>query len=164
MAKSWLGKTYSFFFGRDDDEEGFAEELEEPDPYSSSQPLVPRQEPQPTPDFRPNPSSSRPRRDLEPVLELHGPPAKPTVEIHYPQAYDDAKKYGDLFKEGKMVTVDLESGDKRLRQQIVDFLSGVAYGLGGTVQKVNPFVFIFAPHNFLVVANNPPLEEGEEED
>ena len=84
------------------------------------------------------------------------------MEIHYPQSYEDAKRYGDLFKEGKLVTVDLETSDELLRQQIVDFLSGVAYGLGGRTQKVNHHVFIFAPHNFEVLASESPHPEEDE--
>jgi|YNPNPStandDraft_1061719.scaffolds.fasta_scaffold08439_3 cell division inhibitor SepF len=161
MAKGWLGKTYEFFFGGDDEEDLMEEPTEEPQRQPISRPAPGRWQGESLREPRPEPP--RLRRNREMVLSLHGPPEKPTVEVHYPRSYEDAKRYGELFKEGKMVTVDLGSCDKRLRQQIIDFLSGVAFGLEGTAQKVNHTVFLFAPRSFVVIGDIPPISEDEVE-
>jgi cell division inhibitor SepF len=162
MAKGWFGKTYDFFFGGDHEEARAVEEPEERRRQPTRRPETSRYDREPVRDLRPDPPVSRLRREGEPVLELHGPPPKPTVEIHYPQSHDDIKKCGELFKEGKLVLVDLENTPKQLRRDVVQFLSGVAFGLGGNPQKVNQTVFLFAPHIFEVGGDDLPSLEDEE--
>lgn len=159
MAKSWFEKAYDFFFGSDN-EEDLMEEPEEPQRQPIHSPEPSRWDRGPGRELRPEPIS-RGRRGIQPVLSLHQQTEKPTVEVHYPQSYEDARRYGDLFKEGKMVAIDLGSCDKRVRQQIIDFLSGVAFGLEGTAQKVNHNVFLFAPRSFMVIGDIPPISDND---
>lgn len=156
MAKGWLGKTYEFFFGGYDEDLG-EEEMEQPQRQPISRPGMGRWQEEPVRERQPEPL--RLRRNRETILSLHGPPEQPTVEVHYPRSYEDARRYGELFKEGKMITIDLGSCDKRLRQQVIDFLSGVAFGLEGTAHKVNHNVFLFAPRNFVVIGDIPPISD-----
>jgi len=84
------------------------------------------------------------------VVELHPEQPRPEVQIRYPRSYEDTEQLADLFKAGYLVIVDLEHTEESVRQSIIDFLSGVAYGLDGHAYRVNPLVFAFAPRHFEV--------------
>jgi len=62
-----------------------------------------------------------------------------------PGSLDEASLIADKIKEHVPVALNLEELDDALARRIVDFLSGVTYGLDGSMKKVGRAVFLCAP-------------------
>ena len=63
------------------------------------------------------------------------------------QNFDDAKDIADHLKNKKPVVINLEKLEKDVARRVVDFLSGVVYGVDGNIQKVASGIFLLAPYN-----------------
>ena len=60
--------------------------------------------------------------------------------------------------ENRAVLLNLENTNKETAKRLIDFLSGVAYALGGDVQKVADNTFAVTPNN-VAVSNEAVGEE-----
>jgi cell division inhibitor SepF len=78
--------------------------------------------------------------------------AKPHVVT--PQAFNDAQEVGDWFKKRQPVIVNLQGLDRDLARRLLDFASGVAYGLGGSVERVASHVYLLTPADVEVSADD----------
>ncbi|MGB9749941.1 MAG: cell division protein SepF [Caldisericia bacterium] len=67
------------------------------------------------------------------------------VVVIEPKAYDEAQEIIDNLKEGRPVVINFEETDRELARRIIDFLSGGAYALDGTTEKISNYVFLFVP-------------------
>jgi cell division inhibitor SepF len=56
------------------------------------------------------------------------------------------KEIADSFREGYPVIINLEDCEPGMSRRIIDFASGLCYGLGGTVEKVGTGVFLLKQH------------------
>jgi cell division inhibitor SepF len=56
-----------------------------------------------------------------------------------------AKEIGDRFKAQSPVIMNLAHVDKQVAKRLLDFASGLAYGLSGRMQKVGEGVFLLVP-------------------
>jgi cell division inhibitor SepF len=74
-------------------------------------------------------------------------PTAPSARFHlvHPTTFNDAQEIGDKFREGFSVLMNLQTTDAELSRRLVDFASGLAYGLGGSMQPVAERVFIVTP-------------------
>lgn len=57
------------------------------------------------------------------------------------------------LKTGEQQIVNLEQTDQRVAERSIDFLSGVAFALDGSVHKVGERVYLFAPANVVVAVD-----------
>ncbi|HTV10292.1 MAG TPA: cell division protein SepF [Acidimicrobiales bacterium] len=73
------------------------------------------------------------------------PPAK--VHVASPTEFADAQEIADRFRNGQPVIVNLGNAYRELAHRMIDFCSGVAYALGGTMDKVADKVFLMTPTN-----------------
>ena len=71
-----------------------------------------------------------------------------------PQGFDDCSGLVDSLKNRKPIIVNLEKLEPDLARKIFDFLGGATYALNGNVQKVANNIFIFAPENVAIAAEN----------
>lgn len=78
---------------------------------------------------------------------------KQEVVLFHPTNYNDSSKAADDLMNRKAVIVNLENVDKALARRVVDFLSGCAYALKGTVKKVAQSTYLFCPYNMGVVGD-----------
>jgi len=76
--------------------------------------------------------------------------AKPFVLA--PGQFADAQQIGDRFKASQPVIVNLQGVDRELSRRMIDFCSGLTYGLGGAMDKVADHVFLLTPSNVEVSA------------
>lgn len=94
--------------------------------------------------------------DAEPRREavVHAMPSAPSPKVHLvqPSAFNDAQEIGDKFREGFSVLMNLQSADADLARRLVDFASGLAYGLSGSMQPVAERVFLITPAGVQVSA------------
>lgn len=80
----------------------------------------------------------------------------PQVKIHTvePRSYSEAQSIADKFKAGQPVIMNLTMTDADLAKRLIDFASGLTYGLDGGVQKVSERVFMLTPRNVDVSATD----------
>ncbi len=107
------------------------------------------------PAVRPQPSggggdpAERPRtavvRPLQPVSS-----AKPHVVA--PTSFNHAQEVADKLKVNQPVIVNLQNVDRDLSRRIIDFASGLCYGIGGQMERVANQVFLLTPTNVEVSA------------
>lgn len=82
-------------------------------------------------------------------------PVKPIV-IN-PRSYDDAQEIGEQFKNRQPVIVNLEDMDGDLRRRLVDFVSGLCFGLDGKVERVTHGVYLLTPSDVKVAMDDSAL-------
>lgn len=83
-------------------------------------------------------------RNTPTVRPLSSSAAQP-VEVR-PTRYDQAKEVADLFKGGQSVLLNIGSADSEIARRLLDFTSGLIYGMQGTMEKVSPGVFLIKPY------------------
>lgn len=78
-------------------------------------------------------------------------PIQPTqtrkVHIVNPGNFNDAQEVGDRLKATQPVILNLQGVDRDLSRRLIDFASGVTYALGGGMERVAESVFLLAPTN-----------------
>jgi cell division inhibitor SepF len=81
-------------------------------------------------------------------------PTPPTARFHLvqPSAFNDAQELGDKFRDGFSVIMNLQGTSSELAQRLIDFASGLAYGLGGSMKPVADKVFLITPEGVQVSA------------
>ena len=83
---------------------------------------------------------------------------KPSVVLFRPTNFNEATKAADDLREKKAVIVNLENVDKAISRRVIDFLSGCAYALDGTVNKIALATYLFCPHNMEVMGDLESLQ------
>ncbi|HUQ39922.1 MAG TPA: cell division protein SepF [Acidimicrobiales bacterium] len=63
------------------------------------------------------------------------------------QFNNDAQEVGERLKGGQPVIVNVQSVDRDLRRRLVDFCSGLTFGLGGKMKQVADAVYLLTPSN-----------------
>ena len=69
------------------------------------------------------------------------------VHVVEPQGFNDAQEVGDRLKNGQPVILNLQGVDRDLQRRLIDFSSGLAYALSGTMSKAADNVFLLTPSN-----------------
>ncbi|WP_419917563.1 cell division protein SepF [Candidatus Poriferisocius sp.] len=69
-----------------------------------------------------------------------------------PMSFDDAKDVGDCFRGGQAVIVNLQHGSREVARRLIDFSSGLCYGLDGRMERVSEHVYLLTPSNVEVSA------------
>lgn len=77
------------------------------------------------------------------------------VRVHTitPSEFSDCQEIGERFRGGQPVIVNLGDVDRELTRRIVDFASGLVYGLNGTMKKAGEKVYLLTPTNVEVSAD-----------
>jgi cell division inhibitor SepF len=76
--------------------------------------------------------------------------AKPHVMS--PTSFNEAQEVADKYKANTPVIVNLQAVDRDLSRRMIDFASGLCYGLGGSMEKVANQVYLLTPSNVEVPA------------
>ena len=85
----------------------------------------------------------KPRTVVRPVPAVAS--AKPFVVA--PSSFNQAQDVADRFKGSQPVIVNLQGVDRDLSRRLIDFSSGLCYGLGGQMEKVAHQVYLLTPSN-----------------
>ena len=103
----------------------------------------------------PSPTSRRAQRELERPAVLQ-PVSSSQVRMHMiePKSFNDAEQIGQKFKSDIPVIINLQQADSELSKRLIDFASGLTYGLDGGIQRVADKVFMLTPHNVEVSAED----------
>jgi cell division inhibitor SepF len=85
------------------------------------------------------------------VRTIVRPTAKPQVIA--PRSYrEGAPAVGDRFKDKQPVIMNVQGVERDVIRRLVDFASGLCYGLGGQMEKVATDVFLLTPADVEVSA------------
>ena len=79
-----------------------------------------------------------------------------------PKAYSEAQDITDDLKNKRAVVVNLQRLGYQEGRQIVDFLSGAVYALGGDIQKIGSSIFLCTPDNVEISGNISELVQDQE--
>lgn len=74
-------------------------------------------------------------------------PQAAKVHVVVPVGFNDAQEIGDKLKANQPVIVNLQGIDRDLSRRLIDFSSGLTYGLGGSMERVAEQVFLLTPSN-----------------
>jgi cell division inhibitor SepF len=64
-----------------------------------------------------------------------------------PTSFNDAQDVADRFKVNVPVILNLQGVDRDLSRRIIDFASGLCYGLGGQMERVANQVYLLTPND-----------------
>jgi len=71
--------------------------------------------------------------------------AKPHVIA--PTSFNDAQMVADRLKSEQPVIMNLQDVDRDLRRRLIDFASGLSYGLAGRMDRIADGVYLLSPAN-----------------
>jgi cell division inhibitor SepF len=71
-----------------------------------------------------------------------------------PKRFNEAREIADRFKDGIPVIMNLQSTDDTIARRLVDFSSGLVYGLDGKIEMVANRVYLLTPANMEVSAED----------
>ena len=74
-------------------------------------------------------------------------PGSARVHIVEPHGFNDAQQIGDPLKVGQPVILNLQGVPGDLQRRLIDFSSGLAYAVGGSMSRVADQVFLLTPTN-----------------
>jgi cell division inhibitor SepF len=96
--------------------------------------------------------------DSEGVVRTISSTTRPAVvatgAIHKsePKRFNEAREVADHFKEGTAVIMNLQSTEDAIARRLVDFASGLVYGLDGKIELVANRVYLLTPADVEVSA------------
>ena len=76
--------------------------------------------------------------------------ANTNIVLFEPRNFDEAEEIGHHIKNKRACCVNLHRMPSEYRQRIIDFLSGVVYGVDGSIKKVGENVILCSPKNLQV--------------
>ena len=79
------------------------------------------------------------------VIPMNNGLSSARMVITQPTCYEDVEELGAYLKNKKSIIVNLENVGKEDARRIVDFLSGSAFMIDGTIQKVSNLIYLIAP-------------------
>lgn len=89
------------------------------------------------------------------------PVAGQSIHKSEPKRFNDAREISDKFKQFIPVIMNLQATDDTAARRLVDFASGLVYGLDGTIETVANRVYLLTPANMQVSAEERErLKEG----
>jgi cell division inhibitor SepF len=142
MAGVWK-KTLNYLGLVEEDEE-FVEEL-------------PEAEPAPVRRMRPQ-AVREVSAEAEGVVRTMPPPrpAPGASMIHKsePKRFNEAREVADRFKDGTAVIMNLQSTEDTIARRLVDFASGLVYGLDGKIEMIANRVYLLSPADVEVSAED----------
>jgi cell division inhibitor SepF len=133
-------KLKTFFFLDDDYDDNNQDE------YEKVEPIKPQKQP------------TKPQN----VVSLQSVQKGAKVILVEPRVYAEAQDITDHLKSRRAVVVNLQRIDHDEGRQIVDFLSGAVYALGGDIQKIGSSIFLCTPDNVEISGNISELVKEQE--
>lgn len=90
-----------------------------------------------------NAPSPAPEPEQRSVVRPLPTSAKPHVVS--PSGFNDVQQVADKFKLDQPVIINLQNVDRDLSRRLIDFASGLCYGLEGDMERVADQVFLLTP-------------------
>lgn len=87
---------------------------------------------------------------VQPVPATVG--TKPQLVV--PRTFDDAEDFGDRLRSGVPILLNLKELDKAMARRILDFCSGLCYGLRAKMDRAGSGVFLLIPADIQLSADD----------
>jgi cell division inhibitor SepF len=84
-------------------------------------------------------------RAVSPTVRTVTPVQSNKVHMSAPTSFADAQEIGERFRSGQLVLMNVRETERDLIKRLVDFSSGLIYGLNGDIKKVADRVFLLTP-------------------
>lgn len=139
MSSVWK-KTLNYLGLVEDDEE-FVEELPDVEPAP-----VRRMRPQPVREV------SSEAEGVVRTISAPRPAASSAIHKSEPKRFNEAREVADRFKAGTAVIMNLQGTEDSTARRLVDFASGLVYGLDGKIELVANRVYLLTPADVEVSA------------
>lgn len=99
------------------------------------------------------------RASEPPMGSVQAVPAVPgsKPQLVAPRSFNDAQEVADRFRGGAPVILNLQETDAELGRRLIDFCSGLTYGLRGQMQRVGDRVFLVTPADVQLSADDHRL-------
>jgi cell division inhibitor SepF len=120
----------------------------DPPPNVPAGPINPDEEPRraAVSAVRPIPADEVPEAVRRPSVVRPIPaPATAKPVVLKPTSFNDAQEVADTFKKKQPVIINLQHADRDLTRRLIDFASGLCYGVGGDMNKVAQQVYLITP-------------------
>lgn len=88
-----------------------------------------------------DPDEQQPVGSVRPVAAAMT--TKPQLIV--PKSFNDAQQVADAYRDTKPVIVNLQGAERDLARRLIDFSSGLCYGLGGSMERVADQVYLLTP-------------------
>jgi cell division inhibitor SepF len=77
-----------------------------------------------------------------------------TIHKSEPKRFNEARDVADRFKEGAAVIMNLQGTEDATARRLVDFASGLVYGLDGKIELIANRVYLLSPADVEVSAED----------
>jgi cell division inhibitor SepF len=163
MASMW--RRTMVYLGLQDDPEGYEYDYDGYEAYEDDPPAHAATQPRriepasdtavavdprvaaPAPTVRAVPRES-PRQEPPRTGSIRAIATTPSrVHVVEPEGFNDAQEVGDRLKASQPVILNLQGLGRDLQRRLIDFSSGLAYAVGGSMQRVADQVFLLTPSN-----------------
>ena len=96
--------------------------------------------------------SIREPRGVRPVVSVvqTEPSTIDRIVTLHPRTYSEARSIGEQYRQGNPVIMNLSDMEETERKRLVDFASGLVFGLHGSIERVTSKVFLLSPENVSV--------------
>ena len=108
------------------------------------------------PTITPAPSAASDRAVVRPI------PTASKPEVVHPSVFEDSRAVADAVKQMQPVILNLQGVERDLSRRLIDFASGLSYGLDVEMERVAKQVFLLTPKGADVSADERKrLQEGQ---
>ncbi len=97
-------------------------------------------------------------------ISLSGTGTALEMKVVKPQQFDSVCQIADHLLNKRTVVLNLENTSKETARRLIDFLSGVAYSIDGSIKKIATNAYVITPNNVDVgdaQLKNPKVREEE---
>lgn len=81
------------------------------------------------------------------VIPMNTAVSSSKMVITQPTCYDEVEGIGEYLKAKKSIIVNLENVGKEDARRILDFMSGAAFMVEGSIQRVSNLIYLITPKN-----------------
>lgn len=141
MAGVWK-KTLQYL-GLVEDEE--LEDLEDIEPAGRGEPHSVRR-------VRPEVGSAERPEAIVRTMPSSRAPTMASIHRAEPKRFNEAREIGERFRQGVPVIMNLQGTEDTTARRLVDFASGLVFGLDGKIEMVALRVYLLTPANLEVSA------------
>lgn len=131
---------------------------------------LPEEEPQPDPEpYRAAPNAGYGRPAAAPTMTAPAPAPGRVVNINSgvqlqvlilkPERFEEAGEIATSLRDRKALVLNLEKTEPNVARRLVDFLSGCAYALDGTIKKIAGYTYLITPYTVGVVGGSDEEEK-----
>ena len=73
------------------------------------------------------------------------------IVVLHPTGYRDSREIGEHLRDGNVVVLDLLGMEDDDMHRLVDFTSGLVFGLEGNIDRVAPYVLVLCPPGVVAI-------------